>query len=92
MFSEEDNAEMLTEISKKPFLVPLFRSESNAADADHRNSLLYILADVLYAYCYDTRMTCSDPTVESAFNISRLSRTLSWLEDYRYPGACLCYV
>ncbi|ETW05652.1 hypothetical protein H310_03377 [Aphanomyces invadans] len=38
------------------------------------------LLDILAAYCYDMRTNQGDPTVESAWTISILSSTLSWLD------------
>ncbi len=38
------------------------------------------LVDVLLACCYDDRTTQSEPTVESAWTVAKLSGTLSWLE------------
>lgn len=86
-FSENDNEEMLEHLSKKPFLVPLYRSDDDKQSVEIHKSLLLCLADILFAYCYDARITGGDPSVESAFNITRLSCTLSWLEDYRYDGS-----
>lgn len=82
-FSEEDNSEMQTEVSRKPFLAP------NPSDVAIRRRLLYCLSDIIFAYCYDFRINAGDPSVESAFNICRLSCTLSWLEDYNYDGCVL---
>jgi protein SHQ1 len=39
------------------------------------------LCDILYAYAYDHLLTDGDPTVESAWTISILSASLSWLEE-----------
>lgn len=38
------------------------------------------LVDILLSYCYDSRTTMADPTVESAWTIAKLSGTLSWFE------------
>jgi protein SHQ1 len=46
------------------------------------NRLLISLTDILFAYCYDSRITLEEPNVESAYTISRLSSTLSWLDSY----------
>ena len=43
------------------------------------NQALFSLVDILCAYCYDVRMTQHDATPESAWTISILSPTLSWL-------------
>ena len=52
------------------------------AGSDEEWALWLGLADLLFAYCYDLRMTGGEPTVESAHNMSRLSCSLSWLEDF----------
>jgi len=46
---------------------------------ERMNQALFSLVDILCAYCYDVRMTQQDPTPESAWTISILSPTLSWL-------------
>lgn len=38
--------------------------------------------DLLFAYCYDHLLTDGDPTVESAWTVSKLSCSLSWLESF----------
>ena len=43
------------------------------------NIALFSLVDILCAYAYDTRITQYDPSPESAWTISILSPTLSWL-------------
>ena len=47
-----------------------------------RDSLLLGLLDILFVYSYDHLTTDGDPTVESAWTISILSASLSWLEDW----------
>ncbi|XP_075690160.1 protein SHQ1 homolog isoform X2 [Rhinoderma darwinii] len=41
------------------------------------------LIDLLLAYCYEVRVTEGERNVESAWNIRKLSATLSWFENYR---------
>ena len=36
--------------------------------------------DVLYGYAFDQRTTLGEPTVESAWTVAKLSRSLSWLD------------
>jgi protein SHQ1 len=49
---------------------------------DEKESSLYCgLLDLLFAYVYDHLMTQGDPTVESAWTISTLSYSLSWLDS-----------
>lgn len=45
-------------------------------------SLLLGLVDLLFAFCYDCRITGNEPNVESASNIVRLSCQLSWLDHF----------
>jgi protein SHQ1 len=42
----------------------------------------YTLLDLLFAYVYDHLMTQAEPTVESAWTISCLSSSLSWLDVF----------
>ncbi len=44
--------------------------------------VFYTIIDILFAYCFDVRCTAGEVSVESATNMTRLSCTLSWLEDY----------
>lgn len=71
---EEDWTEaelgLLKNFSNKEFLM----------DHDQLQSVYLSLVDILLAYCYDMRTNMSDPTVESAWNIAKLSGTLSWFE------------
>ncbi|XP_064483457.1 protein SHQ1 homolog [Ornithodoros turicata] len=45
-----------------------------------QQTLLLGLADILFAYAYDLRITQGEHCVESAWTISKLSATLSWFE------------
>jgi len=47
-----------------------------------KQSLMLGLLDLLFAYCYDHRLTGGDPSCESAWTVSVLSPMLSWLECY----------
>ena len=47
-----------------------------------QQSLMLGLLDLLFAYCYDHRLTGGDPSCESAWTVSILSPMLSWLECY----------
>jgi len=52
-------------------------------DLPFRNDKLLVgLIDLLFAYVYDHLLTDGDPTVESAWNVSVLSASLSWLDDW----------
>lgn len=73
-FSETENQTLINSIKFKEYL---FTPESEIG----RNMLLNIV-DILFAYCYDIRLTDGDCNVESAANIVKLSNTLAWLESY----------
>lgn len=47
------------------------------------------LLDILYAYTYDHLLTDGDSTVESAWTISILSVSLSWLEESESIQECI---
>ncbi|GKY97370.1 hypothetical protein MPSEU_000695400 [Mayamaea pseudoterrestris] len=51
-------------------------------DPAFEDGLLLGLLDILFAYAYDHLMTDGDPTVESAWTISILSASFSWLNDW----------
>mmetsp|Transcript_6916 Transcript_6916/g.21032 ORF Transcript_6916/g.21032 Transcript_6916/m.21032 type:complete len:375 (-) Transcript_6916:1130-2254(-) len=48
-------------------------------------NLLSNLSDIVFAYLYELRATSGEMTVESAWTISRISATLSWLETFHSP-------
>jgi protein SHQ1 len=58
---------------------PLLPKSSLSSEKD--NHLLLGALDLLFPYVYDHLITCADPTVESAWTVSILSTSLSWLED-----------
>ncbi|KAK4020969.1 hypothetical protein OUZ56_002905 [Daphnia magna] len=63
-------------------LLKNFPNKDFLLDHDQLQSTYLGLVDILLAYCYDTRITMSDPTVESAWAIAKISGTLSWLENF----------
>ena len=65
-------------------LLKSFSNKEYLLDHDQLQSTYLSLVDILLAYCYDMRTTMSDPTVESAWAIAKLSGTLSWLEVIIY--------
>lgn len=75
---QEKNVLSSGALKNKEFLI-----ESNSFE---ENSLLLGLADLLFSFCFDHRLTGGENNVESASNISRLSCTLSWLETFREEG------
>jgi len=48
----------------------------------HDKLLVLGLIDLLFAYVYDHLLTDGDPTVESAWTVSTLSASLSWMDDW----------
>ena len=76
-----------------------FESAASPSPADDDMAAYLTLADVLYAYCYDCRLTQGDANVESAYSISRLSCSLSWLESWQLsetepttPGTAILFM
>jgi protein SHQ1 len=51
-------------------------------DRFERRSAMYGLIDVLFAYAFDRRVNEGDECAESAWNICKLSCTLSWFERF----------
>jgi protein SHQ1 len=69
-----------------------FKKKEYLLDSTQQISAVLTLLDVLYAYCYDCRMTQGEFNVESCHNITRLSSSLSWLEGYCHEGDSIEYV
>lgn len=46
-------------------------------------SVMLCLVDILFAYCYDARLTMEEANVESADNITRLSSAFSWMDGFQ---------
>lgn len=72
-----------------PFSLLKPMSVNGADHSNHGTSLWELehrlcvgLVDILFAYVYDHLLTDGDPTVESAWTVSKLSASLSWLEDW----------
>ena len=77
-FSHEEMCELTKEEND---LIGSIRPISFSIPKDRRGHILFSLVDILCAYCYDVRMTQNDPNTESAWTISILSPTLSWLNQ-----------
>lgn len=73
-FTEHENEILSSKLPRKEYLFT--RSDNE------QFGLLLGLADILFAHCYDHRITLGDGNVESAHTIARLSCTFSWLEDF----------
>lgn len=70
-FSEQDKQDML-ELPRKEHLL----------DKGTKSMAFLGLADILYAWCYNHRITLGENNVESAWNVAKLSSTLSWLDSF----------
>lgn len=75
-FDEQEQETLRSKLKNKEYLIP--------TDSEHEFRLLTGLIDLLFAYCYDVRLTEGEANSESPSNITRLSRQCSWLDDY-YP-------
>jgi protein SHQ1 len=75
-FTEAEQEVLTNKLPRKEYLIDPHSNEEFA--------LLLGLVDILFAFCYDHRVTLGEGTVESAHTIARLSCTFSWLEDYTY--------
>jgi len=73
-FSKDEQEVLRTGLRSREYLV--------AADSAEERSLLLGLADILFAFCHEWRMTGGEPSVESATNVARLSPTFSWLDRF----------
>ncbi|XP_069822975.1 protein SHQ1 homolog isoform X2 [Dendropsophus ebraccatus] len=60
-----------------------FTNKSYLLDKKAEQLVYLSLIDLLLAYCYEVRFTEGERNVESAWNIRKLSGTLSWFENYR---------
>lgn len=65
-----------------PLLPSTTTNQQQQQQTDYYNHLWLGLLDLLFAYCYDHLLTDGDATVESAWTISILSCSLSWLESF----------
>uniref|UniRef100_A0A224Z766 Protein SHQ1 homolog n=1 Tax=Rhipicephalus zambeziensis TaxID=60191 RepID=A0A224Z766_9ACAR len=70
-FTEEEKSKMRN-LPRKEYLL----------DRQLVVSLELGLVDILFAYAYNKRVTEGEDTVESGWNISKLSATLSWFEEF----------
>ncbi|XP_075526127.1 protein SHQ1 homolog isoform X1 [Dermacentor variabilis] len=70
-FTEEEKTKMRT-LPRKEYLL----------DKQLELSLHLGLVDILFAYAYNKRVTEGEDTVESGWNISKISATLSWFEEF----------
>eukprot|EP00347_Sterkiella_histriomuscorum_P011257 403373145 len=83
---QAQNVDSVFTKEQQDILVELKKIEVLKPALDEQATLFAQLIDLLFAYCYDRRVTQSEggePSVESAFNIIRLSSTLASFIDYR---------
>jgi protein SHQ1 len=71
-FTEKEQ-EMMRQLSNKDYLI----------NPDMERVIYLGLVDILFSYCYNYRTTEGEDTVESAWNICRISGTLSALESFQ---------
>ncbi|XP_068205701.1 protein SHQ1 homolog [Palaemon carinicauda] len=69
--SEKDKEDMLR-LPRKEHLL----------DKGAKSIVYHGLVDILYAWSYNHRVTLGENCVESAWNISKISATLSWLDSF----------
>jgi protein SHQ1 len=75
-FSADEVECMVKKLPKREYIL----------SAVEKKSVLFVLADVLYSYAFDHRLSQGECNVESAHNITRMSVALSWLEQYNTSG------
>ncbi len=66
----ENEIDCLKSLPKKTYLL----------DKEQKMYAFAGLVDILFAYCYNNRVNCGEKNVESGWNISKLSSTLSWFD------------
>ena len=74
VFTKSEQQMMTSSLRNKEYLIGPGSSEEG--------SLLLGLVDIVFAFCYEFRITLGDLNVVSSFNISRLSATLSWFDYF----------
>jgi protein SHQ1 len=75
-FSDIESEIMSHSLPRKQYII--------ATGSREERSLLLGLADVLFAFCYEYRITMGEFNVESVDNVCRLSATLSWLDWFGF--------
>lgn len=65
--------------SEKEAMLRLPRKE-HLLDPGARSAVYLGLVDLLYAWAYNHRVTLGENCVESAWNVAKISATLSWLD------------
>ena len=75
ILSEQEYEVLCEHIKVKPI------HTSIPTNTNEEKYIIYNLYDILFAYCYEYRITSGEFTVESASNITLLSSVLSWCDQ-----------
>ncbi|XP_020023903.2 protein SHQ1 homolog [Castor canadensis] len=79
---QDDNAALVCFSEEEKYQLRKFVNKSYLLDKNAHRQVYYSLIDILLAYCYEIRVTEGEQNVESAWNIRKLSPTLSWFETW----------
>ena len=79
--SDDDNVYFTPEEATQLASIPYPLLPTKIAELQ-KVGLLLGLTDILFAYVYDHILTDAEPTVESAWTVSILSASFSWLDDW----------
>lgn len=71
---------VLTEMEHQQILKLPFRKQ--LLDTRETQIVSIGLVDIVFSYAYNTRITMGEENIESAWNVSKLSSTLSWFETF----------
>ena len=75
ILSEQEYEVLCEHIKVKPIHTSIL------PNTNEEKYIIYNLYDILFAYCYEYRITSGEFTVESASNITLLSSVLSWCDQ-----------
>ncbi|KAM7062704.1 protein SHQ1 homolog isoform 1-T1 [Molossus nigricans] len=79
---QENHAVLVSFSEEEKYQLRKFVHKSYLLDKRAHRQVYCSLADILLAYCYETRVNEGEKTVESAWNIRKLSATLCWFETW----------
>ncbi|XP_015122901.1 protein SHQ1 homolog [Diachasma alloeum] len=68
----DNEKDILKELPNKEYLL----------DNEEKQAVLYGLVDILFASCYNHRVTQGENSSESSWDINKISSTLSWFQTY----------
>ncbi|XP_063994084.1 protein SHQ1 homolog [Diachasmimorpha longicaudata] len=83
-----DSSDAILTDGEKDMLKELPNKE-HLLDDGEKQVVVYGLVDILFASCYDHRVTLGENTSESGWTINKLSGTLSWFQTYSTLGDVL---